>query len=211
MNDDAPSNCSMWARGAIAAIECSITVIVVFSVPGFAQSDSVSRADTTRLVAVRAPSVMRVYGSDLRTERSRVGLPLNLRFPEAYRETIESMLDRSPTFRRQCVRLAHAPEVAILLQTLHPYAPGDARARTTIAREAGNRLVATVAIRALDDLPELIAHEIEHVIEQIDGVDLRVQSLLPGTGVRSCRDGSFETIRAVRVGVRVAEENRTRR
>jgi hypothetical protein len=67
-----------------------------------------------------------------------------------------------------------------------------------------------VEIRVLDHLAELIAHEIEHVIEQIDGVDLRVQSLLPGTGVRSCMDGSFETVRAVRVGRRVAQETRTR-
>jgi len=56
----------------------------------------------------------------------------------------------------------------------------------------------------------LIAHEIEHVIERLDGVDLRARAALPGTGVRLCDGGddAFETIRARRAGLAVAEEVR---
>jgi len=187
-------------------------MIVVEAVPGFAQSNTVSRSDTaSTLLAMRAPAVLRVYASERPVEPSRAELPPNLTFPDSYRELIESMLERSPTFRRQCVRLANAPAVTIQVQTLHPHAPGSARARTDIVRGEGGRIEATVFIRPLYDPAELIGHELEHIIEQIDGVDLRLRSALPGTGVHVCVDGSFETIRAVRTGVLVSKETRARR
>lgn len=66
-----------------------------------------------------------------------------------------------------------------------------------------------MAIGSLDDQVELIAHEIEHVIEQLDGVDLRVRATLPASGVRSRDHGDeFETTRAIRVGRMVAAEVR---
>jgi hypothetical protein len=204
-----PSNCIMRMRTAVTTIECSIVMIVGASVPGFAQSDSVSTANATTIAALRARSATPVDGH-ARPEAARVA-PSNLIFPDSFREVIESMLARSSAFRRQCQRLANAPDVVVRLQSLNPYAPGTARARTNIVRGPGVSLVATMEIRPLDDFPELIAHELEHVIEQLDGIDLRQQSTLPGTGVRSCSDGSFETVRAVRVGERVSQETRMRR
>jgi hypothetical protein len=66
-----------------------------------------------------------------------------------------------------------------------------------------------MAIGSLDDQVELIAHELEHVIEQLDGVDLHARATLPETGVRSLdEDAGFETIRAVRAGRAASEEVR---
>jgi hypothetical protein len=185
-------------------------MIVVASVPGFAQSDSVSAANATTSATLPARGATPVDG-DVRSESARVTVPPNLIVPESFREVIDSMFARSPAFRRQCQRLAIASDVVVRLQSLNPYAPGTARARTSIIRGPGTRLIATMEIRPLDDFAELIAHELEHVIEQLDGIDLRQQSTLPGTGVRSCADGSFETVRAVRVGERVSQETRMRR
>jgi hypothetical protein len=56
-------------------------------------------------------------------------------------------------------------------------------------------------------LVELIAHELEHVIEQLDGVDLASQ-ITRGDTARSPRRGHYETLRAVTMGRRVAEEVR---
>jgi len=51
---------------------------------------------------------------------------------------------------------------------------------------------------------ELIAHEIEHIVEQLDGVDLEAQA---GNGaVWSSGHRTFETRRAIEVGRRVARE-----
>ena len=55
---------------------------------------------------------------------------------------------------------------------------------------------------------ELLAHEFEHIVEQLDGVDLA--SWAGRSGVRrvggSDRDGAFETERARQIGRRVAGE-----
>ncbi len=55
-------------------------------------------------------------------------------------------------------------------------------------------------------MPELVAHEIEHILEQLDGVDLKTQA---GSGaVWKSDDGAFETRRAIEAGKRVAREIR---
>ena len=66
-------------------------------------------------------------------------------------------------------------------------------------------------INPLGDFTELLAHELEHVIEQLDGIDLAAKAAVANSGVRSCTDGTFETSRAVRIGTVVALEARDRR
>ena len=54
---------------------------------------------------------------------------------------------------------------------------------------------------------ELIAHEIEHIIEQLDGVDLRAKSRLRAAGSGDVADiEAYETTRAIVTGQRVARE-----
>jgi hypothetical protein len=212
MRANVPSNSIMRMRPRIAAGACSIALTVVAAVPGFAQSDMGSRFDARQpILAAHAPAVMRLYSEPLRMDQPRADQPPNLIAPGFYREVIETMLERSPTFRRQSVRIANAPNVRVRLTNLYPSVSAGSRARTNIVRTAFGGLQATVEIARVEDLPELIAHEVEHIIAQLDGIDLRAQSLLPGTGVRACDDGSFETIRAIRIGVLVAREIRTGR
>jgi len=80
---------------------------------------------------------------------------------------------------------------------------------TRIVRQ-NDGLTARIEVARFDDLVELIAHEIEHVIEQIDAIDLAADAGQPGTGVHTVgADGMmFETARAARVGVSVAREVR---
>ena len=55
---------------------------------------------------------------------------------------------------------------------------------------------------------ELIAHEFEHIIEQLDGVDLAIMSRLRSTGVKRVGEvDAFETRRAIVTGLRVARES----
>jgi hypothetical protein len=55
---------------------------------------------------------------------------------------------------------------------------------------------------------ELVAHELEHVIEQLDRIDLPSKAALPDSGVHSLAGNMFETTRATRVGLKVAQEVR---
>jgi hypothetical protein len=51
--------------------------------------------------------------------------------------------------------------------------PGSARARTEVSRYAHGVIRATIEIAITTDLTELLPHEFEHVIEQLEGIDLR--------------------------------------
>lgn len=185
---------------------------VVLCVPAFAQTDSRARVTGARQVVALAfdrpvTSVVRAYvPADFPAAETVPTLPIALS-AGAYRPLVETMLRRSPTFRRQCQRLANPRLHAVVLRGELLRGP---RAVTQIITLAAGRLYAIVKLAPLDNDVELIAHEIEHVLEQLDGVDLRVKASLPDTGVHACDsdERTFETLRAIRIGLRVAEEFR---
>ena len=139
----------------------------------------------------------------------QLALPANLIVPRLYQPLVEAMLRDSPTFRRQCVRIAADPGLTVHLTMNAPPRRFDQRAITRITRHATG-LTAIVEIGALDDTQELIAHEFEHIIEQLDGVDLAARARLSHTGVSALghRAAIFETTRAQRMGRKVVSELR---
>jgi hypothetical protein len=77
-------------------------------------------------------------------------------------------------------------------------------AGTVLARENGVLIAADVFLSHSSDTVELIAHEVEHILELLDEVDLAAQV---GAGhVCKRTDGAFETQRAIAAGRRVARE-----
>lgn len=140
----------------------------------------------------------------------QLAIPPNIFVPDMYRPVVESMLRGSPTFRRQCVRIAGAPTLSVYLVVDPPARRHSVRATTRLTRDDRGRLSAAVNISPFDDTRELIAHELEHIIEQLDGVDLAKHAAQPRTGVFTL-DGNgtmFETMRARRMGLRVVSELR---
>jgi hypothetical protein len=183
-------------------------VLSVSSVPALAQSNAVRwRTAPAEMTVGLTPAGVGVY-VERHATADVVDLPDNLAVPSSYRTTMTAMLERSAMFRRQILRLAGAPQLSVVVRLLHPLT-GGARARTQISREDGGRLAALVEINPGGDFTELLAHELEHVIEQLDGIDLFAKAELANSGVRSCV-GGFETSRATRVGTLVALEARGR-
>jgi hypothetical protein len=137
-------------------------------------------------------------------------IPPNLD-PGIYRSVVQEMLRRSATFRSQCWRITTAANLVVTLQSGRRPAPSGVRARTRMSR-AGRQLVATVEISTPEQPEELIAHELEHIIEQLDGVDLAAKADADKTGVKrgDASEPTFETVRATRVGRAVAAEVRRR-
>jgi hypothetical protein len=158
---------------------------------------------------VLASGTVRIYVDDgtegPSADRDSARLPSNIVRDAAYTRDVDAMLRSSPTFRAQCARIARAPHLRV---SIHPSVlPPSQSAATHVTRQPGGRLAAEVEIGPLGDPVQLIAHEFEHILEQLDGVDLPALSDRPGTGVRSDpRSGSFETERAIAVGRRVARE-----
>lgn len=191
------------AVAGVALLATSVSGVARVSV--FAQSDTLQGPDTEFAHHSSVP-VLQVYSSEQSIASDNLTAPANLTFPDFLRPTIETMLQRSPTFRRQCLRIAQTPGLVVRLSTPHNPGAGGPRAWSEIGTTADGRLIANIRIQPLYRTAELIAHELEHVIEQLDGIDLRTRSSRPGSGVWHCPDGSFETVRARRIGRTVADE-----
>src|SRR4029077_17928611 len=102
---------------------------------------------------------------------------------------------QSPTFRRQSARLAEHPDVIVRLEIAK--AVQDTRgARSAVTRLNGELTAAVeIELRKPELYVEHIAHELEHVLEQIDGTDLARLARQGLDGVMNF-GGSFETARA---------------
>jgi hypothetical protein len=191
-------------KRTLAGIVCAVQIVP--AVPGFAQTNS--RYPPAFAIERTSFGALRPY--DARATDPNAGVPSNLVAPAFFQNLLASMVRRSPTFRRQCLRIAHAADLVVRLES-RPVAAagGEVRAETDITMKNG-RVTAIVRLLRLDDPVELIAHEIEHVIEQLDGVDLQARAAVTDSGVR-VRAGvqpMFETTRATRVGHAVAAEVR---
>ena len=185
--------------GALSVIQIALIV------SGFAGPDGGMRSARLR----SSHDAAREYRSVAAPAFVDVRLPPNLAVPAAYQDLLRAMRDRSPTFRRQLVRIENARHVTIALRLSVPPAHLHMQGWTRIARDPEGRLTAVIHVPPVTGTAELIAHELEHVIEQIDGIDLHTKARQRFTGVRECdcgEPGTFETGRAVHVGLRVARE-----
>ena len=171
--------------------------------PAIAQSSS-----TFERARVSLTSVHQYVASE--AVPRQLAVPPNISVSEMYRPLVESMLHGSPTFRRQCVRIAGESTLSVYLVVDPPPRRYSVRAMTRLTRDERGRLSAAVHISPFEKTEELIAHELEHIIEQLDGIDLAKHAAQPRTGV-SAIDASgnvFETMRARRMGLKVASELR---
>ena len=132
--------------------------------------------------------------------------------PPSLHRVVKAGWEHSPTFRAQCQRLAEAHAIVLLdAFTL----PKSRQARAGISIYSDGSVVARVHVPLNARTLELVAHELEHVLEQVDGVNLAMQAALSrsltsrsGTAVR-LPGGEFETRRAIEAGLRVAAEFRS--
>jgi hypothetical protein len=113
------------------------------------------------------------------------------------------LLQRSQTFREQCRRIAAVDVLRVSVSVAAGIEFG-ARAETTIRRYEAGALRAAVVLRFSGDYIELLAHEFEHILEQVDGVRLRDEA---GRGAGwLTASGAYETRRAQAAGERVKQE-----
>ena len=154
------------------------------------------------LLSVAAPAA--AGGADTPGEHAqRLSLPLNIAVDEALRGRLEEGAALSATLQRQFTLIGDSRavvEVRLFLGRL----PAFRRAETTISRYDSGFIRARVVVPPGTDFIELLAHELEHVVEQIEGVDL---TALTRTGAASLdASGVFETVRARDAGRAAALE-----
>jgi hypothetical protein len=117
---------------------------------------------------------------------------------------LERIYQRSPAFRAQCERIAAATNLRVTVR-VNTAIPSRCRAFTILTRR-GDRMVAQVHLPPTHGLVELVAHEFEHVLEHIEGVDLKRLARVKGSGVHELEGRVFETDRAQRAGRLVLAE-----
>jgi hypothetical protein len=131
-------------------------------------------------------------------------MPPESQVPGLCRQLLNDMWQGSPTFRRQWIRLAGARvRVSIVL---NPMLSGWTRAHAQLSRTPDLRVQIYLPLVNRSAI-EYLAHEIEHVLEALDGVDLPeavAQRIHGATAVG--RPPAFETNRAKAVGQRVLSE-----
>lgn len=137
-------------------------------------------------------------------DRPAYSLPANIHLENGLEPIVRWMLEHSATFRQQCRALAAAPHVSARVRYAMR-APGAAsRARAVFRERSSGVLTADIELGLGADLVELIGHEFEHLLEQLDRVDLRGLARA-GLAVRM-PDGAYETTRAITAGRRVSAE-----
>jgi Tol biopolymer transport system component len=134
-------------------------------------------------------------------ERPDPGVPPNLN-AGAFQPIVERMWRGSPTFRRQCSRLAAEPQLTVSIRA-DVTSRRSTRAESEMARRRGALVRADIVLHSPRDAVELIAHEVEHIIEQLDGAEPQRTESCEG---HANLPGIVETCRAVEAGRRVARE-----
>ena len=131
-------------------------------------------------------------------------IPANVDVPRDLERILERIYDRSPAFRAQCERIGKASRLRVRVR-IDTAIPSRCRAFTIIHRR-GTEIRADVHLPVSSHLTELVAHEFEHVIEQIEGLNLRKLARAKGSGVHEMDRQVFETDRAQAAGRVVAAE-----
>ena len=162
----------------------------------------------SRLVGVRVLLVVgavAVWPDPVIARQPEVGLPANLHVDLLFQPVVEGMRQRSPAFRRQIARIGSAGTVQVrVLPEDRPRPTEGVDARTAFTFDSGALVSAHVYLRMTPQVPRFIAHEMEHILEQLDGIDLQAQN---GNGVVwKSNDTTLETRRAIEAGLLVEQE-----
>lgn len=135
-----------------------------------------------------------------------VAMPPAIQVETLLRGTTARMLERSPTFRRQCDLIGASGTIVVKVRVVPSARNSFTRATTTFRRYTSGLTVADVEIPAASRVVELVAHEFEHIAEYVEGVDLKDLTRSRPEEAFQLRDGSFETSRAVHAGRAVVNE-----
>src|SRR5262245_26798747 len=153
----------------------------------------------------------RDYPAEGDPDESKISeLPPNISAPAGLKNILDSMLRRSPTFRRQCKLLRDAGNVRIDLKIVVSQTCLY-KAKSIVQRFGNGFVLIEVRLAAPGDYIEMIGHEFEHAVEQAQGLNLKALASTGCCKVYEVENGVFETARALRAGHIVAGEYYSRR
>ena len=130
-----------------------------------------------------------------------IARPVNILIDPLLAPLVDTLLQKSPTLRRQWQIIGAAPLLRVsLVSTPVLRETPSARARTEVSRFAFGSIRAVVELPSVVDITELLPHELEHVLEQLEGLDLAALARTSSSGVQEIGRGVYETRRARNAG-----------
>ena len=136
-------------------------------------------------------------------------LPPNIIISSDLEDLVARMLTQSATFRRQCRLIAGQQRVRVrIMLEDDPSQRQDRRSRAEceLAHYEFGGITAVVRLWSREDGIELIAHELEHVLEAAEGMNYRALALVWPSHVWPVDGSSFETSRAIQAGLKVKRD-----
>jgi len=130
--------------------------------------------------------------------------PQNIAVAPPLQPFLDRLWEASPTFRRQCTRISAATDLTVRVRPEDRPRQPSIVARSVLSFRGASLASADVYVDPTHDAAQLLAHEFEHILEQLDGVNL-AEHAGNGTAWRSA-DSHFETQRAAEAGWRAARE-----
>jgi predicted PurR-regulated permease PerM len=131
-------------------------------------------------------------------------VPFNIQVNAVLLPVVASLLRTAPGFAEQCARIADARYVRVTISpVMSSSTTSRGSARTNIRRFASGAMIAAVDMPVpltMVEYAELLGHEFEHIVEQIERVDLDAMADARDGGASRLFDGAYETARARRVG-----------
>ena len=183
----------MCARGHLTLMH-SWTVVACLLAPGAPARAVADSVDPSQLLAIE--------------EAPASAWPCRLVVANDLLPRVQVVWERSPTFRSQCARLARAG--ALVLVRTATSVQIQRPALSQIGVSADGVTLAHVRVQVSADSVEHIGHELEHVLEYLEKVNLREKLAHLRSGVTMSGVG-YETARAIDAGRRVAREVRDSR
>jgi hypothetical protein len=163
------------------------------------------------LAATRSSAQANAHGSAKTAPCGAFGavvhMPETIHVADDLRGPVDTMLRKSAAFRSQCRQIARVPQLYARVRVDPRLVDRPYRARSTICRLTSGAIVADIDIAAAGDPTEWLAHEFEHLVEQLDGLELR-DLARRRQGAWHSTDEMFETDRAIRMGRIVLDEVR---
>ena len=136
----------------------------------------------------------------------RAGWSPSIQVVPELRTDVADMLQRSPTFLAQYRRIAESGSIVVGVRIDPTLCGSSFRARTTFRRYKSGLIVVEVSIGPGSKQAEWIAHEFEHILEQLDGRNLTELARANAKDVWYSGGDVIETGRAIRAGRAVRDE-----
>jgi hypothetical protein len=158
--------------------------------------------------------VLQLFLCSFSTSISNVptGFPANIVVQLQLRAAVVRLWEGSPTFRAQVQKIAEHPLYRVAVAVEPSLSINRSyRAQCVLRVYSTGFVTARVMVPLNRQVDELIPHELEHVVEHIEGVDVKRDAHRFGGGAYDTGHGHIETLRAVRVGRQARQELETGR